>query len=642
MVYLVVERFIFQESTIHGKLAIFKRKANSWRGPAQWDIKLITATIIAIAIFVHTSSEKWPHLLYLLYVLFTGIMKNLKFVIYALLIIIIVEIPHLTTAEPFEIALSLSVLLTGLIAWYLTKKLKEKKEEAEEFLQRIKDRAEMYEIDSLDQADILGYSLQQIENFDKELSEILRIIKDTLYADGAHIFLISSTVSDKFLQVRYSTDTPVLYDTGIIQRVAHEGIPRLITFDSKRLNPGYASGYEINTLIAVPLKEGSSVSGVLAIDSIRSHAFNERDLEIVERFGSLISSTLTRQRITFHRNRYERIIKILHNETKKLTSTIRLEELSNFIIETCNCISPLSVAAFILREGNRFEIFSKSFPENSKISLQIKPNFIASNPFYSLISEEKRFLYIPSVRSTDFSFLPFYAKNANSLLAVPLWYEQELSGLILLLSEEQNAYSQEQIEVLRVYSNQASIAFQNAKLYREIENMATTDGLTGLFNHRKFQEELDRELKRHDRAGKPLCLCLLDIDFFKKINDTYGHPAGDAVLKGVAKMIKETVRSTDIPARYGGEEFAIILIELPSRDAIPIAERLRKKVESQIFLYKGTKMKATLSIGIAEFSDNHKISKALLIERADKALYHAKHSGRNRTVVWDELLETRK
>jgi diguanylate cyclase (GGDEF)-like protein len=618
---------------------LFKRIRNMGSISIQGKYELITAILVVIATLIYISPEKWVHLLYLPVVVFIGIRLDTKLNIFTVLLIIIMEIRHILSFDIFELSINSVVIVVTILSLLLTRDLKEKKNIAESTLSRIKDKAEMYDMASFEEEDIIAHTLKQTDSYDEELSEIAFAIKESLYTDGVHLFVIPSSPTDKPLVVRYSTDkAPAVYRTGIVQRVAQEGIPRLITFDSKRLTPGYACHYEINTVLAVPVKEGSAVSGVLAIDSMRMHAFNDRDMEIMERYARVISSIMVRQRMSLYRDRAEKSIRLLHKITAQLTTTIRPEELISRVIESYQSLFPSSIVNFIVRNGDRFEVFKNGLYNGSDI-LQMKPNFMVSNPFYSLISEEKKFLYIPHVRAEDFSYLPFYVKNATSLLVLPLWYEHELLGLIVLSSSSFNAYKHEQIEVLRVYANQVAVAFQNAKLYKEIENMATTDGLTGLFNHRKFQEELDKELKRHERSGRPLCLALCDIDFFKKINDTYGHPAGDAVLKSVAGIIKETVRSTDIPARYGGEEFAIILIETPLKEAKTIAERIRKKVESHKFSYKGTIIRATLSTGIATFIHTQKITKGKLIERADKALYHAKHNGRNQIVLWEEMTE---
>lgn len=634
LIYLLLEAFFYKGKKVTEKT----QKSTPLISPPVSAIRvyeILGASVILAGVISHVSKERWPHLFYFPLAAYTGIKFELRYNLFVLLLIGVVESPHLSAGDDFELVLNGLIFLTTAIVFLLTWNLKKAKLKAEFELSRIRDKAEMYNMQSLEEEDLIAYTLQHSTIHELELSELAQAIKDSLYADGVHIFAISPSGGN--LLLRHSTDNPVLYRAGIIQRVAEEGISRLLTLDSKNLSPGYAVDYEISSLIAIPLKQGKAITGVLVVDSLRRHAFNDGDLEIMERYGRIISSALLRQNLSFQRERAERLIKLLHEETARLTTTIRQEELCSLIVESCHRVFPSSLVSFIRREGKGFIIFKEKGPDESKVSLQIKPNFVVSNPFYSLISEEKKFLYISRLRNEDFTYLPFYAKNASSLLTIPLWYEHELSGLIVILSDRPGAFKQEQIEFLRVYANQAAIALQNARLYKEIENMATTDGLTGLFNHRKFQEELERELKRHERAGKPLCLCLCDIDFFKKINDTYGHPAGDAVLKGVAGIIKETVRSTDIPARYGGEEFAIILIETPIKEARLIAERLRKKIESHKFTYKGSTIKATLSLGIASFHAGLKMQKSKLIENADKALYYAKHNGRNQTILWEEV-----
>ena len=181
--------------------------------------------------------------------------------------------------------------------------------------------------------------------------------------------------------------------------------------------------------------------------------------------------------------------------------------------------------------------------------------------------------------------------------------------------------------------NQAATSIANAKMHAEIERNATIDGLTGLFNHRKFQERLTEELKRSERQETPLSLLLTDIDFFKKVNDTYGHPVGDLVLKGVSKILKKEIRDIDIAARYGGEEFVVILPGTDSIGAKNSAERLRKAIMAETFSSDNRTLKVTMSIGIATVPADARTEEEL-IEKTDQALYHAKHNGRNKCVTW--------
>ena len=162
------------------------------------------------------------------------------------------------------------------------------------------------------------------------------------------------------------------------------------------------------------------------------------------------------------------------------------------------------------------------------------------------------------------------------------------------------------------------------------------DGLTGLYNHRHFQEMLRKEIGEASRYGRPLTLILFDVDFFKKVNDGYGHPAGDAVLKQIANYVAQTVRASDLAARYGGEEFAIILPETDARDAVVLAERIRRGIEA-LEIDVGSQMprlRVTVSLGLSGLKPGaSEQTQSELIEAADKALYAAKSGGRNRLVV---------
>ena len=162
-----------------------------------------------------------------------------------------------------------------------------------------------------------------------------------------------------------------------------------------------------------------------------------------------------------------------------------------------------------------------------------------------------------------------------------------------------------------------------------LREMAIRDGLTRCYNHKYFKMRLDQELVRARRYSSPLSLGLLDIDHFKRVNDTHGHPGGDSVLAHLASLLIASVRSSDIVARYGGEEFAFVLVEATAQEAAVVAERMRARVEAQQFeLPGGARLRATASIGIAEAQGQEPA--AVLVQRADAALYQAKAAGRNR------------
>lgn len=175
-------------------------------------------------------------------------------------------------------------------------------------------------------------------------------------------------------------------------------------------------------------------------------------------------------------------------------------------------------------------------------------------------------------------------------------------------------------------SNKMEVIRKINFMYTQTRQMSLTDPLTRLFNRRHFDAEFEREFKRAKRYNNPLSVAIIDIDFFKRINDTYGHLCGDFVLKEIAYIITDNFRQTDEIFRFGGEEFVVILTETSSETACVPLERLRKRIESKSFKYNGEDLHITVSIGVS--SDTSSTCSDML-DKADKALYEAKNSGRN-------------
>ncbi len=164
---------------------------------------------------------------------------------------------------------------------------------------------------------------------------------------------------------------------------------------------------------------------------------------------------------------------------------------------------------------------------------------------------------------------------------------------------------------------------------RRLELLSITDGLTKLHNHRYLQDELARAFEESQRYQRPLSLAMIDLDFFKKVNDTHGHAAGDDVLKRAAELFRSSVRSTDLVARYGGEEFAAMMPETTLQDGMAFAEKIRHMIETTTFDTQAGPLNATVSIGVASVPHSRIHSAKELIVAADRALYRAKKSGRN-------------
>ena len=197
--------------------------------------------------------------------------------------------------------------------------------------------------------------------------------------------------------------------------------------------------------------------------------------------------------------------------------------------------------------------------------------------------------------------------------------------------------SQREIDYIDQLTKQSSITIQRANMYAEVLQHATLDALTGLNNRRQFEVRLKQEVATAKRQKRPLSAIMLDIDFFKKVNDNHGHAVGDEVLKNVAEIIKGSLRESDIPSRYGGEEFAILLPFTKLEEAATVAQRLRSNVEAKHVDLTGVKdakiseIQVTISVGVYEYQEGDEPQQ--LYTKADKALYFAKEHGRNKVII---------
>jgi two-component system, cell cycle response regulator len=213
---------------------------------------------------------------------------------------------------------------------------------------------------------------------------------------------------------------------------------------------------------------------------------------------------------------------------------------------------------------------------------------------------------------------------ARNLVAVPMFAEANPIG-VLVVEHGEGRIERRLVSLLIQFASHAALALNNAWLGEQVQRLADTDAVTGLGNRRLFAQALEREVARAERRREPVSLAMIDIDHFKKINDEHGHPAGDEVLRRVARAIKDECRGFDMPARYGGEEFAVVLPDCSSRESLRVAERLRKGLSRL-----GMDFEVTASAGIATFP-THATSPEALLRAADEALYESKENGRDRS-----------
>ncbi len=225
----------------------------------------------------------------------------------------------------------------------------------------------------------------------------------------------------------------------------------------------------------------------------------------------------------------------------------------------------------------------------------------------------------------------------DNLMEEALRHINEISGLFEVQLETDGAYldliDEARTELIHISDRFLQELLEHQQRVKSLKDEVMRDGMTGLLNYKSFYYFLNQEYQRSLRYHLPLTLVIADIDYFKNVNDTFGHPAGDEVLRQIAHGLYSFLRTSDIVARYGGEEFGILLPETPVAEAVSVIERLRKMVESLVLEHEGKAIKVTMSFGLSFFQAESLLSKGDLIKLADQALYEAKRRGRNRVCV---------
>lgn len=315
-----------------------------------------------------------------------------------------------------------------------------------------------------------------------------------------------------------------------------------------------------------------------------------------------------------------------------LTLTIDLQESLRVAINLSLEILGASKGLILLytKEDNMFVLGTTSGFQSVKV---IDDELFVEMSKFSLKPDKSSLDYIlekPNIYGiTELENIPQMQQMLNWVRAtgsrtlIPFMIQQDLRGIMMLDIEVNDK------EFLKTLINQISMSLENARLYHE----AIIDGLTKLYVHRFFEIQLTTEIKRCQRFGKKLSALMIDIDNFKKLNDTYGHQAGDFVLKEVSNLIKSSIRSVDTVSRYGGEEISIMLPETDIEGAATIAEKIRSVIDTNIFHYQKNMLRVSVSIGVAEWDKELKQTYETLVSEADKALYRAKHEGKNRVCL---------
>ncbi len=322
----------------------------------------------------------------------------------------------------------------------------------------------------------------------------------------------------------------------------------------------------------------------------------------------------------------------LHQLAQSLSSSLDAHQIAELLLDSLRRMVTFRSAALFVEQGVDLQLVgTRGFPENEAKQLRTLPESRARLFAECRHRREPMLLGAEDVRDTP---LAGDGPNAAHVLAIPTYSRSEEFSLLLLGRGEPPFTAQEQ-EIAVAVVRQALVALDNARLFSELQNLATTDNLTKVNNRRYFFELAELEFARGRRYGRNLAVILLDADGFTQLNESHGHEIGDRVLRLIASTCRANLRHFDIIGRYGGEDFVVMLPETALNVAADVADRLRKAVDSMVIETHSGELRVTVSLGVAIATPDVP-DLATLINRADMALYEAKRSGRNRVVVSEQ------
>jgi diguanylate cyclase (GGDEF)-like protein len=491
------------------------------------------------------------------------------------------------------------------------------------------------------------YDISVTRKLNDKIFEILQNIKDIMHPFTIMYLEIDKSESRFFIKEVISESDHINYNLEVGVDYGYLG---WVLKNKRSLNVNnfdgvihdlfyYTSDEMIKSLIIMPATDDDKIKGVLLVDSRDFQFFSSKEENLLSLVSYQIMQELNNFKIMREIEYNARQSNILNLLGKRLNASLDLNDTIQVMITSIsNLIKSNLIAVIFLNEdemlckinavqGERYErLVGKEFKKDEGIC-----NFV--------IEKKKKVLF------KDFSSVAdkknifdnnLKLKDMEMVFLLPLIANDIPFGAVLIANKAPINLSDNTVNTIETLVNQSAISIANAKIYLKMEMMATTDGLTGLFNHRCFQEKITEEMDRIKRYPENLSLLLMDIDHFKKFNDTYGHPIGDKVLKLTADIFSKSLRKVDFAARYGGEEFVAILVNTNKKGALKMGERIRKNIENEIINIDSKDMNITVTVGIATYPEDSKDKKGL-INLADKALYYGKETGRNRCIHYQDI-----
>lgn len=375
--------------------------------------------------------------------------------------------------------------------------------------------------------------------------------------------------------------------------------------------------------ISAPIMGNQGIYGVLQLQSSVQGNVLRDEIEQVKRIADMIGIALENANLYSQSNRLIKDLQLINDMSQQLSKTLNVDKNTDFMMSKLTETFRAETIQFLLylKGKSEFKVMASNVPLDSDY-VHVDESAIIKAVYQSKESYISSMVTIDDHK--DIALTKLHVKQMSSLMIVPMIQDGKVEGMILLSHSQQNYYNYDDFRLLQTMVYHATLALVNSSLHQEMNRMVITDNLTRLYSRAHLDEQVGlSQLK--DLKGS---FILLDIDNFKKVNDTFGHQVGDDVLIQVANILKASIREGDIAARWGGEELALYLPNVPLEIAVKIAERVRERVGRE------TSPTVTISCGVSYWQqqNDHKSMK-LLFNDADEALYEAKAGGKNRVVI---------
>ncbi len=464
-------------------------------------------------------------------------------------------------------------------------------------------------------------------DLDEVLKHILSIVRDFFHLQNGAVLLLDAARQELYVRAHLGRGVQevgyrVPLDQGLTGAAARLKRPVYAPDVSKDARY-VAKVAETRSEVAIPLMVRDQVVGVLDLQSEQLDYFDAGMIDLLTLFSTQASMALENARLYSLERRRADQLEAINAVARQTTAVLDLDELLTVVCHLLLEWFRVDHVAVLMMEGEtlRMRAHEGRLTPNIAMGAMLSPGAgLAARALSS-----GRSIIENNVSEVD-GYIAGFAET-QSEICVPLIFFGEKMGVLALDAARKNAFDAEDRQPLESVADICAAAIQNANNFDRMKQLAYVDGLTGIHNRRFFEMRIGEELERAGRFQGRMSAIMVDIDHFKKLNDEFGHLLGDEILRSVALILKQQLRKMDMVCRYGGDEFAILVPETTGENAVRVAEKLRRHIETHPF--PGVPRPVTISGGVADYP-THGMTRDEVVAAADNALYTAKQAGRNR------------